>query len=305
MNMTNNEQQAFLRWLKGIPYEIKFWKSYYSHPKSLARLFSWSDYGNKCRLDGFDIQGFMSQSGPSPLMLDVGCALSYVLGTEFDNPGAELHLVDPLARFYNRILDRSNVSRKRLCEGMIELLSTIYQPSSVDVVHVRNALDHCANPMLGLLESLQVLRTGGVLYLHHHINEAVRESYNGFHQFNIDCREGRLTIWNRTESIDVAQALAGVAEVECSVFNDQYVVAVITKLQDLPREMYDPDDAPRRATEMMNLTVSAFSSPGFALSFHSRRMLAAVVHPVMRRIPRGAVERLKGMVRTLKGHKNA
>lgn len=69
-------------------------------------------------------------------MVDVGCALSYVLGTEFDNPATELHLIDPLARFYNKILDSTRNDRQRLREGMIELLSTLYEPGSVDVVHV-------------------------------------------------------------------------------------------------------------------------------------------------------------------------
>ena len=298
--MTPKEQKLFLRWLKGIPYEIKFWQSYYTHPKSLAALYSWSDYGRECRLDNFDVQGFLSQSGDHPLMIDVGCALSYVLGTKFDNPGTELHFIDPLARFYNRILDRTHNDHQRLRPGMIELLSTVYEPGSVDLVHVRNALDHCANPMLGVFESLQVLRVGGVLYLHHHINEAERESYNGFHQYNIECRDGRLIIWNREESIDVNQVLSEVAEVTCTT-DGQYVVAVIRKRNELPADMYDPKEASRRATEMMNLAISAFSSPGFAFSYHSRRVLAGIAHPLMRRIPRKAVERLKSLVRSVKG----
>lgn len=109
--MTFDEEQSFLSWLKGIPYEVAFWESYYSHSASLERLYSWSDYGKKCTLDNFDIQKFLSQSN-NPVMIDVGCALSYVLGTKFDNPGTELHLIDPLARFYNRILDRTCNNRQ-------------------------------------------------------------------------------------------------------------------------------------------------------------------------------------------------
>lgn len=230
-------------------------------------------------------------------MIDVGCALSYVLGTEFDNPGTELHLIDPLARFYNGILDKTHNDRMRLREGMIELLSTLYEPGSVDVVHVRNALDHCANPMLGVYESLQVLRTGGVLYLHHHINEAEREAYNGFHQYNIECRDGKLMIWNRENRIDVNEVLAGIADVKCSVYDGQYVVAVITKIKDVPYDKYDPREAPRRAIEMMNLTVTALSSWPFVFKFHMQRLMAGAAHPVMRRIPRKFVERLKSLIR--------
>ena len=43
---------------------------------------------------------------------------------------------------------------------MIENISTIYEPGSIDLIHIRNALDHCANPMLGIIESLACLRNG-------------------------------------------------------------------------------------------------------------------------------------------------
>lgn len=51
---------------------------------------------------------------------------------------------------------------------------------------------------------------------------------------------------------------------------------------------------------MMNLAVAALSSPGFVFKFHTQRLLAGVAHPVMRRIPRKLVERLKSLVRKIK-----
>lgn len=293
--MTSDERQAFIKWLKGIPYEIKFWNSYYSHSRSLEALYSWSHYGQRCQLENFGVQDFLLKSGDSPLMLDVGCALSYVLGTQFDNPGVRLHLIDPLAKFYNRILDKAKVDRMRLKEGMAELLSAAYPAGSVDLVHVRNALDHSANPMLGIYEGLHVLRTGGVLYLRHHPNEAERESYKGFHQYNIDCRDGQLIIWNKKNSINVSETLAGIAEISCSTGDNQDIIAVITKLKDTPIDKYDQQEAPRRALEMMNLTVAAFNSTNFAISYNFKKFIASIGHPLMRRIPRKFVERLKAI----------
>ena len=295
--MTIDKERLFRRWLRGIPYEVAFWESYYSHPKSLEALYSWSDYDKNCTLDNFDIQKFLTQSGSRPIMIDVGCALSYVLGTKFDNPGTELHLIDPLARFYNRILDRTHNDRQRLREGMIELLSTLYAPGSVDMVHVRNALDHCADPMVGIYESLHVLRKGGVLYLHHHINEAEREAYNGFHQYNIECRDGKLMIWNRESRIDVNEKLIGIADVKCSELDGKYVVAIVAKISDVPNDIYDPRESSKRATEMMNMTVEALSSLRFVATFHTQRLIAKIGHPIMRRIPRKAVESLKRLIR--------
>lgn len=86
----------------------------------------------------------------------------------------------------------------------------------------------------------------------------------------------------------------------CLVYADQYVVAVITKINDVPSGRDDPRDASKRAVEMMNLTVAALSSPGFVFKFHTQRLVAGVAHPVMRRIPRKLVERLKSLVRKIK-----
>ena len=295
--MTPAEQESFKKWLKGIPYEIKFWQSFYNHRPSLTKLYSWSDYGQRCTLDNFDVQSFLSASGSSPLMIDVGCALSYVPGTLFDNAGVRMHLVDPLAVFYNRILDKTGSDRMRLKTGMIELLSTLYAEGSVDLVHVRNALDHSANPMAGIMECLQVLRTGGVLYLHHHINEAEREAYRGFHQYNLDSHDGKLVIWNRTDSIDVAERLKEVADVRCEILDNTYVIAVIEKKKALPEPLYDRQEAPRRATEMMSLAIETFNRPDFAFSYNIHKLQAAIAHPLMRRIPRSAVTRLKSLLR--------
>ena len=68
---------------------------------------------------------------------------------------------------------------------MIEQLSASYAPDSADFIHIRNALDHCTDPMTGILQALTVAKTGGIVYLNHHRDEAVREAYRGFHQYNI------------------------------------------------------------------------------------------------------------------------
>lgn len=95
--MTRIEIDSFNKWLKGIPYEIAFWKSYYSHGKSLSKLESWSDYGKECRLDDFDITAFATSCTSTPLFIDLGCALSYTFGTEFNGIKVNIDRVDPLA----------------------------------------------------------------------------------------------------------------------------------------------------------------------------------------------------------------
>lgn len=299
--MTQNERDSFNRWLKGIPYEIAFWKSYYGHKNSLEQLFSWSSYGKECLLDNFDIQAYAALCPGEPRFVDLGCSLSYTFGTEFRSKPVCIERIDPLATFYNRILDKSRVDRPRIKFGMIENISTIYQAGSIDLIHIRNALDHCANPMLGIIESLVCLRDGngkdgsegGILYLHHHRNEAEGEAYRGFHQYNIDSRDGRLVLWNREVCIDVADALKGIATVQCSVTEHGHIVAVIQKTGNVPPSMHTPETSARRAAEMLEMAIEAFNSPWFALKYHMAVLTSTLAHPVMRRIPRRLVDTIK------------
>lgn len=301
--MTHTERDSFNRWLKGIPYEIAFWKSYYGHKSSLEQLFSWSSYGEECQLDNFDIQAYAASCPGKPRFVDLGCSLSYTFGTEFPSKPVCIERIDPLATFYNRILDKSRIDRPKIKFGMIENISTIYEPGSIDLIHIRNALDHCANPMLGIIECLACLRNGnnegaggGILYLHHHRNEAEGEAYRGFHQYNIDSRNGQLVLWNRDACIDVADALKGIATVQCSVTEHNHIVAVIQKTGNVPPSMHSPEASARRAAEMLEMTIKAFNSPLFALKYHMAVFTSSLAHPVMRRIPRRLVDTLKAFL---------
>lgn len=289
--MTPAERESFKKWLKGIPYEVSFWNSYYGHKPSLRDLDSWGDYGKECNLENFDIKSFAATCGPKPLFIDLGCALSYTFGTHLDGYDVTIDRVDPLAAFYNRILERHAPERPRIKFGMLECASAFYDRGSVDLIQVRNALDHSANPMQGVEECLRCLRVGGVLYLNHHRNEANRENYRGFHQYNIDVENGCLIIWNRSERINLNDALKGFATVECSDAAWGNVAAVVTKTADMPDP--HPQEARARAMEMLGMALEAIHSPAFVARYNMVKFTTAAVHPVMRRIPRRFVDGLK------------
>lgn len=120
---------------------------------------------------------------------------------------------------------------------MGEYLSSFYESESVDLVVIQNALDHSANPLKVIKEALSVLRIGGVLYLNHHLNEAEAENYKGFHKFNICDEKGRLTLWNKDVSLDVADHVSSFAEVESLLrLENGHVVAVVRKTGGLPAD---------------------------------------------------------------------
>lgn len=292
--MTKEERDSFNKWIKGIPYEIAFWESYYGHGKSLNALKSWSDYGKECRLDDFDILGFVSSCNTSPLLIDLGCALSYTFGTGYGGKEVRVDRVDPLAMFYNRILEHHAPEMPRIKFGMLETISSEYEAGSVDFIHVRNALDHSANPVLGIMECLKCLRRGGVLYLNHHRNEALRENYRGFHQYNVDKADDNLIIWNNDARININETLAGIATVKCTLTDQGHVVGVITKISDVPADT--APGTPARMSEMLQLSVEAINSPAFVMRYHAARLTSSIAHPVMRRIPRKFVDRLKHLL---------
>ena len=98
-------------------------------------------------------------------------------------------------------------------------------------VHIRNALDHSADPATAIVEAIRVLRRGGVLYCNHFRNEAEREGYRGFHQFNIDEEDGHMILWNRGMRVDVNRMTEGFAEVEVSRTAGGRIVAVLDKVK--------------------------------------------------------------------------
>lgn len=287
------------KWLKGIPYEVAFWRSYYGSKRRRADLFKWSQYNKTCTTDNFDIQTYLENlSETSPIVVDVGCALSYALGNLFPNrKDVKLEYVDPLASFYNKILDDYKIDRPHIKFGMIEIISGLFSPGSISLMHVRNALDHCADPMRGIIECLACLGIGKILYLNHKPNEAIHEGYRGFHKWNVDLNEnGNLILWNKNTIIDVASELKGVANVAASKTAEGRIVGVITKTAELPKSIYNAAETAQRASIMMLATVQHFHSAPRALSYQLSRLWTTIGHRTMRLVPYWMLNRIKRLL---------
>jgi hypothetical protein len=288
----------YTNWVKGISYEVAFWNSYYRNKHRRQNLFDWSQYNRPCELDDFDIDDFIARSGDSnPIIIDAGCALSYAFGNIINGVAQRIDYVDALAPFYNRILERYHIDMPLIKFGMVESLSTIYAANSATFIHIRNALDHAANPIEGIIQSLVCLKVGGVLYLNHYINEAETESYRGFHRFNISETDGKLIIWNKTEHIDVADRLRECATVKVSVTPQKRVVAVVTKVAQVPDTMYSLRDTSYRMAEMTMNTVTYYHSFQHSLRYQISRLYCFIGHNIMRLMPLAALRFIKSIAR--------
>lgn len=307
MEVSDNNSRSRLshvqRWLDGIPYEIAFWRSYYGNRRRRADLFGWSDYGKECVLENFDLAAFMDevgnkQSEREPLILDVGCALSYVTGTMLNGRKLNIRYIDPLAPFYNRILDNYAIERPKITYGLAEALPALFRKGSVALVHVRNALDHSADPLAAIFSALTVVQIGGVVYLRHHPDEAEHENYRGFHQYNIstDAEGDKLIIHNRTQRIDVNERLSGFADVEVSRTQDSDIVAVIRKRSEVSRELYDENTAAAYTAKMLEETMVHFHATSSSLRYQLKRLYSTAGHRLMRLLPYRIVNLIKNFI---------
>lgn len=140
----------------------------------------------------------------NPKVLDVGAGPATFFGYRLNGKPIELSACDPLASLYADISSRNGIIWPvQTASGFAEDLSAFYEPGSFDMVVCRNALDHSFDPVRGIEEMLRVLRVGGSAKLIHFANEAKKNRYSGFHQWNFDIIENRPVIWNKNERIDL------------------------------------------------------------------------------------------------------
>lgn len=236
---TMKKEKTIDQWIGGIPYEIAFWNNVYRWDISYQGMMNWSNYGSVISLECFDANAYLATID-HPLVLDVGCGMSYATGNYLNRGGLlqplNLHYVDALAFYYNDILQRHHRNLPKINFGMLEYLSAFYPRQEVDLVIIQNALDHSSKPVKGLLQTLDTLKVGGKLYLNHHPHEAVVEQYKGFHQYNIDIEGGRLVIWNSEEKVVVDELVRPWAEIENITHENGHVVSIITKTHQLPHD---------------------------------------------------------------------
>lgn len=285
------------RWLSGIPYEVAFWRSYYRSKGSRKALLSWSQYGKECKLDNFDVASFIGGlERENPVIADVGCALSYVFSDVIGGKRYQVTYLDPLAPYYNKILDDYSLRYPRITFGMGETLTLHFPKDTVSLFHIRNALDHSVRPMMVIWQAAMCLHVGGVLYLNHKPNEAEHEAYLGFHQYNVDCQDGRLVIWNKEERIDVADVLSGYARVDASVTGDGRIVAVITKIKEIPSDHRAVRESGMYASGMLETLLTYFHSAPNVIGYQYRRGAFTMAHALMRLMPVGIVRKLKQLI---------
>lgn len=213
------------KWVEGKQNEIDFW-SHWCDTKGDGWKQDYID-----RLDpNLPFQEYLICYLPKELeisLLDVGAGPLTSLGKVLTNCKLNITPIDPLADEYNNILTQYNITPIiRTQFGEVECLSKQFSSNSFHLIHVCNALDHSYNPLMGIQQMLDVLKKNCFIYMSHNTNEAEKEGYTGFHQWNFCEENQRFIIWNKNKRIDVNETLRGAAEVRISHCMNSNIVEI-------------------------------------------------------------------------------
>ena len=212
-------------WEQGVAVEISFWRRWLENyglqwPEEFEARFSLSAplHGALANHPVL-ISRFPDFIETEVFILDCGAGPVSAIGRKWGQRHVAVTPVDPLAVIYSHLLrNEFNLTPPVWTQyAPVERLSTHFAASFFDVVTMINALDHAADPILGLSQMLYVARNGAPVFLSHHRNEAIHENGVGFHQWNFDCLEKRFVIWRGNFSVDVGTHFGGKALVECAL----------------------------------------------------------------------------------------
>jgi SAM-dependent methyltransferase len=262
--MTNELALSIGAWSNGVEHEAAFWSLW----MKTNGIYWPDDYIRRLdphtELDPL-VGAVLEQMGDGAAILDVGSGPLTTLGTKWKHYSFSVTPVDPLADLYDTLLTKNGLTpvvRTRF--AVAEDLSAFFDHASFEIVHCKNALDHSFDPVRGLIEMLRVAKVGGAIVLKHFRNEAEKEQYGGFHQFNLDVEDGSFVIWNKALHISVADHLPIKAEI-VALRQEDTIVVVIYKRSEFA-DSADHERLRHRTRTMVSGTISHFIAMQMARS---------------------------------------
>ena len=164
-------------------------------------------------------------------ILDVGAGPLTHLGKVWPGHVLSITAIDPLADAYAELLAKHQIVPPIPTEqGFAERLVEQFGENQFDLVHARNCIDHGLDPVRAIEQMVAVAKPGGVVYMHHAINEAITQGYHGLHQWNLFGTPQKLYVGSRTHAVNMTWRLARTANVANQIFEDiGWMVTIIHK----------------------------------------------------------------------------
>ncbi|AKV96248.1 hypothetical protein ACP86_08815 [Marinobacter sp. CP1] len=164
-------------------------------------------------------------------VLDVGAGPISKVGKIVDGRSIDLIPVDPLADDYQQLLEKNDLQPPVPTQkGYGERLTEQFPENSFDLIHARNSVDHCLDPVAVILNCVRVLKPGCHFYLNHYRNEGIAADYYGLHQWNFNQLNGRFVVSDRFgKVISISSVLEGMARVTSVEIQGDRIIVVIQK----------------------------------------------------------------------------
>jgi ubiquinone/menaquinone biosynthesis C-methylase UbiE len=164
-------------------------------------------------------------------ILDIGAGPMTVLGKKMNGMPLDITAVDALADKYSNLNFPNGLPliKTQQCES--ERLTSMFQANTFYLTYAQNTLDHSYDPIVAIREMIAVTKPGGIIATAHAANEAIKENWEGFHQWNFHVDGRDFKVSNRTSTFSVSQAIEGLAKiVDLSPDHADYVGCVMRKL---------------------------------------------------------------------------
>jgi SAM-dependent methyltransferase len=196
-------------WSTGIHYEIEYWKAWLSTCGG-----EWpGDYRFRTdpnsRLQDTITDHLFDFSGDTLKIIDVGAGPMTILGKNWQRAKVEITAVDALADLYDSLPFPENMPLIKALKCDSERLTELFSQNSFDVAYARNTLDHGYDPALAIQQMLQITKPGGSIILDHFANEAIKEKWAGFHQWNFSIENGDVIISGRVSRVALSSLIDG------------------------------------------------------------------------------------------------
>jgi SAM-dependent methyltransferase len=164
-------------------------------------------------------------------VLDIGAGPVSKVGKRHNGSNIELVAIDPIADKYQALLKQLVLTPPVATQpGSGEHLRQQFSDNSFDLIHARNCIDHCRDPLLVIQQAISVLKPQCYFYLNHYRNEGIAANYYGLHQWNFDAIDGSFVITDAFGSqTNVNQAIAAQAIIKSIETSAERIVVVIQK----------------------------------------------------------------------------
>lgn len=239
MKGINNKNLSYNRvdWEKEIGSETSFWDKWCA-----TKGLEWKDRFKMKTNPNTKLQDFLlpyiNKNYEKTTILDVGAGPLTEINKKYDFSKIEITPVDPLAREYQKILEKHKI--KPIIEtelGYGERLTEQFKENTFDITYSRNAIDHSHNPLKFIEEMIKVTKREHFIFIRVFENEGTHQKWSGFHKWNFFLKKPWLfskkyDLWlksKKSKRINITKKFKEIVDVVKIRKDDRQITLVLKK----------------------------------------------------------------------------